>query len=231
MLDPAGRPQGLAEVRTGPLRDGAGQPLARGYSGDAEALARRADGGWVVGFERWHRLRAYDHIDAPGRYLDAPTGLDQAPGNGGLESVAILADGNWLLIAESLAPAGSPALRRAWLGQPGAWRDAAYRPTEGFEPVDAAPLPDGGALVLERSFSFLFGFEGRLVRLPAEAIRAGGVLRGEVLLRLAPPLPSENYEGVAVFRHGERTLVALISDDNENLLQRSLLLVFALRAG
>ncbi len=42
-------------------------------------------------------------------------------------------------------------------------------------------------------------------------------------------LPAENWEGVAVARYGEQTLVALISDDHESVLQRSLLLLFAWR--
>lgn len=224
-----GRPVGLAEIRTGPLSDGSGRPLGRGHAGDAEALARLPGGGWLVGFERWHRIRAYERIDGPGTYVEAPPGLDQAPVNGGLESLAVLADGRWLAIAEKLAPPEDPARRRAWLGGPGAWQAASYRPAAGFDPVDAAPLPDGGALVLERRFSVFTGFEGRLVRLPAAGLAAGGALSGEALLRLAPPLPTENYEGVAVVRAGGRTLVALISDDNDNPLQRTLLLLFALR--
>jgi hypothetical protein len=226
-----GRLAGLAEVRTGPLRDGAGQPLARGYGGDAEALARLPDGTWLVGFERWHRIRAYRDINGPGRYVPAPPGLELAPGNGGLESLAVLADGRWLAIAEQLPPPDQPLLRRGWLGGPGNWMPLAYRPTEGFHPADAAPLPDGGALVLERRFTIFTGFTGRLVRLTARHLReatAGSVLEGEEILRLDTPLPRDNFEGISVFEAGGRTLVALASDDNENMLQRTLLLLFAL---
>ena len=42
-------------------------------------------------------------------------------------------------------------------------------------------------------------------------------------------LPAENWEGVAVARYGEQTLVALISDDHESVSQRSRLLLFAWR--
>ncbi|MBV1797201.1 esterase-like activity of phytase family protein [Siccirubricoccus sp. G192] len=227
----AGVPVGLTGLRTGALRDGAGLPLSRGWSGDSEALARLPDGTWLVGFERWHRIRAYPRLDGPGGYVETPPGLERAPGNGGLESLAVLADGRWLAIAESLAPEGAPDLRRAWLGGPGAWVSLFYRPGEGFLPADAAPLPDGGALVLERSFSVFAGFGGRLLRLTAPQLRAaapGAVLEGEVILRLSRPVPPENYEAVGVARHGGRTLVALLSDDNENMLQRTLLLLFAL---
>lgn len=230
-----GRPAGLAELRTGPLREGSGQPLARGYTGDAESLARLPDGTWLVGFERWHRIRAFRSIDGPGAWVAAPRALERAPGNGGLEAMAALPDGRLVLIAERYAMPGRPELRQAWIGRPGDYLPVAYRPAEGMDPVDATTLPaaaGGGVLVLERSFSFLGGFGGRLVRIPPAALAGPDpmtVLEGaEELLRIEPPLPVDNYEAVATARIGGRTLVALVSDDNENLLQRSLLLLFAL---
>jgi hypothetical protein len=54
------------------------------------------------------------------------------------------------------------------------------------------------------------------------------LLAGEEILRLAPPLPVDNYEGVAATLHQGRQLVALVSDDNGNGLQRTLLLLFEL---
>ena len=236
VLDANLRPQGLAAWRSGPLRDGAGAALPRGFAGDAESLARLPDGGWVVGFERWHRLRAYARLEGPARYVEAPAELAEAPGNGGLESLAVLADGRWLLLAEGWqVPGFAMPVRRGWLGRPGqGWLRLGYRPEAPMDPCDAAALPDGGALVLERSFSIFGGFRGRLVRLSAQQMAGaadGTVLEGEELLRLEPPLPTDNYEAVAVARHAGRTLVALLSDDNQNMLQRSLLLLFALEPG
>jgi hypothetical protein len=233
VLDPQLRPQGLAELRSGPLRDGAGAPLPRGFSGDAEGLARLPNGEWLVSFERWHRLRRYARIDGPAQYVDAPAELAEAPGNGGLEGLAVLADGRWLLVAEGWnVPGHATRVRRVWLGGPQrGWTRLGYRSEEPMDPCDAAALPDGGALVLERSFSVFGGFRGRLVRLSARQLAEaaeGTVLEGEVVLRLEPPLPTDNYEAVAVARHGGRSLVALLSDDNQNMLQRTLLLLFAM---
>lgn len=225
-----GRPTGLADLRTGRLRDGSGKQLSRGYAGDAEGLARLPDGSWLVSFERWHRLRAFKGLNGPGTYVEAPPGLDRAPFNGGVEAVAVLAGGAWLLVTEAMPGGADPRLRRAWLGRPGDWKHVLYRAAEGFDPADAAALPDGGAVVLERRFSLFGGFGGRLVRLTAAQLGGSGpeaVLEGEEVLSLAPPLPTENYEAVAVARHRGRTLLAVLADDNENLLQRSLLLVFA----
>ncbi len=225
-LDGAARPTGLDLRRSGRLGDGGGRPLAASYTGDAEALARLPDGSLLVAFERWHRIRRYRDLAGPGTYVPAPPGLEAAPSNSGLEALAVLADGRWLGIAEGLLAGGHAA---AWLGGPGGWTSLAYRTGFAMQAVDAAGLQDGGALVLERSFALFGGFGGRLAHLPAAplaAAGAGALLEPEEWLRLADPLPVDNYEAVAVFRHQGRLLCALVSDDNENRLQRTLLLLF-----
>ena len=226
-------PVGLAPLRHGPLRDEAGKSIPRGFAADAEALARLPDGTWLVAFERRHRIRAYRPLDGPGLYVAAPPGLEGAPANGGLESLAVLPDGRLFTIAETFTPPDRPELRHAWLGVPGRWTSLYWQPSPGFHPTDAAILPDGRALVLERRFSLLGGFSARLVMTAPDALRSareGAVLHGETILMLDDaPLPSENWEAVAVTRFGDQTLVALISDDNESILQRSLLLLFAWR--
>jgi hypothetical protein len=226
-------PIGLQPLHHGPLRDEAGRPLPRGFNADAEALARLPNGTWLVAFERRHRIRAYRRLDGPGVYVAAPPGLEAAPPNGGLESLALLQDGRLFAIAETFAPPERPELRHAWLGVPGRWVPLYWQPAPGFHPTDAAILPDGRALVLERRFSLLGGFAARLAMNAPEALRSaseGAVLRGEPILMLDDAaLPAENWEGIAVTRFGDQTLVTLISDDNESVLQRSLLLLFAWR--
>jgi hypothetical protein len=225
-LDEGGRPQGLSLLRSGPLRDGAGRPLA-GTNGDAEALVGLPDGSWLIGFERRHRIQQHRDLAGPGREVPPPPGLQRSPRNAALESLTVLADGRWFALSEGLAPPDTPADRQGWIGRPGGWQRISYRPAPRLDPVDAAALPDGGALVLERGFSLLGGFAGRLVRLAPSAWSAP-VLQGEELLRFAAPLPVDNYEGVAVLPWRGRLLVAVISDDNESILQSTILLLFTL---
>lgn len=228
-LGPAGMPLGLSGLRGGMLDMGFPIPLPRSVARDAESLARLPDGTWLIGFERWHRIRAYPRLDGPGRLVEnPPPGIGAQPNNNGLESLAVLADGRWLAVSEGLG-VEEDALR-AWLGRPGRWTPLRYRPSPGYVPTDAAPLPDGGALMVERRFSlFEGGFGGRLLHIPAAALAAAGpetVLEAELLL---DSLPRENWEGVSAFRHAGRLWVAMMADDNEMFFQRGLLLLFILR--
>lgn len=226
-----GRPVGLGEPRHGLFRDAAGAPIGQGISADAESLARLPNGDWLVGMERQHRILRYPDLAGPSQPFDLPPGLEAAHRNGGLEALTVLADGRLLAIAEDL-DGGPPGSRAAWLGTLQGrrvdWRRTAYRPESGRDPTDAAGLPGGGALVLERRFTLLGGFSGRLAFLPAEAFTENAVLEGETWLDLPPDAPAENWEGVAAVRHQGRTLVALISDDNQNMFQRTLLLLYAI---
>jgi len=224
VLAPDGRPLGLEAPRSGPLRDIAGRRLPRALLSDAECLAALPDGSWLVGFERLHRIWRYRRLDGPGEPVDAPRELRRAPGNGGLESLGVLADGRWLAIAESQLPPGDDTARMAWIGGPRGWHRFAYRPSPGHDPSDLCPLPDGGALVLERRFSPFEGFSARIMRLPPPPA-APALLESQGVAHLAPPLPSDNWEGICTFRHNGRDLVAVVSDDNSMLFQRTLLMV------
>lgn len=221
---------GVSSLALFPIRDGSGQPLLRGPMADAESLTRLPDGALLVGFERWHRIRRFARPDAPGDYFPAPPGLETASGNAALESLTLLADGRLLAIEEGTDETGAP--RRAWLGGAGGWTTLAYRPAELFRPTDAAGLPGGGALVLERSFSMLRGFGSRITHLSRAQLDAAGpgtVLEPVELGRILPPLTTENFEGIAVARRPAGGLyVFLVSDDNFNALQRTLLFAFAL---
>jgi hypothetical protein len=223
---------GLGPVRHGRLRDASGVALRRGAPGDAESLTRLRQGDWLVGFERQHRVLRYRDLSGPGTPVEPPPDLMDAPGNGGLEGLAQLPDGRLLALAEQMPGLAGPESRAAWFGLPQAgritWQMTSYMPAPGLDPTDVAALPDGGALVLERRFSMFGGFGARLAHLPPEALRGASPMTGETWLDLPPDGPAENWEGVAVARHAGRNLVVILSDDNQNVWQQSLLLLYAL---
>ncbi|MEK9725684.1 MAG: esterase-like activity of phytase family protein, partial [Rhodospirillaceae bacterium] len=79
-------------------------------------------------------------------------------------------------------------------------------------------------------FTLRGGVAARLQRLPAAGIAPGGDLKPTLIAELRPPISVDNFEGVAV-RAGEdgRVYVYIISDDNFNPLQRTLLMMFEMR--
>jgi hypothetical protein len=104
----------------------------------------------------------------------------------------------------------------------------AYLPEGRYDPADATALPNGDMLVLDRTFRLPYRFSNRLSLVSGAAIREGGVARGTLLATLDSPLIHDNFEGVATTQENGATIVWLVSDDNQSLLQRTLLLKFRL---
>ncbi len=101
-----------------------------------------------------------------------------------------------------------------------------YATSVGFKPTGATTLPGGDVLVLERRFPPI---GARIRRLAKETIVPGAMLEGEVIARLEGSLTVDNMEGIDARRGpGGETLVYILSDDNDNPLQRTYLLMFEL---
>lgn len=221
---------GLADAELGPLRWPSGAPLRDKEWGDAESLTALPDGSLVVGFERHHRLWRYRSerrsLEASAEVFTEPPLLARLPPNGGLEAIAGLPDGRFLaLTEESFDEQGN---LRGFLLQAGRWSPLSYRALDTPRPSDAAALPSGDVLVLERSYSPVSGVWIRLRRIALATLQPGALLDPPVLAELKPPLAIDNFEGIAVREKDGETLVYLVSDDNFSAVQRTLLLMFAL---
>ena len=139
----------------------------------------------------------------------------------------MLADGRLVALVEELYDGKDHV---GWIGDETHWERLSYSAAPEFKPTAAAGLPNGDLLVLERRFSWLGGFGGRLTRVRAAGIAPGAHLVGEELARFERPYIIDNYEGVAVAHDlAGSTLVYIVSDDNyQHLLQETLLLSFEL---
>jgi hypothetical protein len=197
---------------------------------DAEALSRAADGSFIVSFEQTHRLWRYlpppMTFDSPAQPIRAPHDLAKAPRNGGLECITVLPNGEILTLAEELQ--NKDGSFKGWLINDQQAVNLAYLPSAGFQASDCAALPNGDVIVLERQLSNFLAFSARLKLVRAASIRTHAVLDGEDLLRLDPPLRLDNFEGIAVREDPAGTLIYLISDNNFQPFQRTLLLQFRL---
>ena len=233
-VDGTGRLQGLSGAEMHRLRGVDGEPLFQGFNKrlqDAEAVERLADGSYLVSFEHRHRVLRYADLLGRPSLFATPPGIAEAPANGGLEAMAPLPDGRVLVLSEKYRGNEGRGDYVGWLlAADGQSLGRVYWPGVGsFRPTDLAALPNGDVLLLQRRFSLAGGMGARLSHIPAARIKAGGRLIGQELARLVPPLSVDNFEGLAVHPDpGGGWLIYLLSDDNFNPLQRTLLLQFHL---
>lgn len=234
--DHGGNLAGAGDYSVNQLLGTDGQPLPT-FLNDTEGLALIGDwpgDGWAVSMERRHSILRYPSALAGSAavQLDVPTGFADLPFNSGIETLLALPGGNLLAIAEGDAGEGR---HRAWIGGPGAWVEFAYQALPPFLPVDAARLPGGGILVLERRVGLLGGWGSRIVHVDAATLSAslvpGGVMQGGEIARLNPPMATENYEGIDTRPlPGGGVAVYLVSDNNfKPIIQRTLLTMFEWR--
>ena len=229
--DGAGVLIGIGEAEIMPLGDRDGNPL-RGLLGDAEDIVALAGGGYAVSFERRHRILIYPSYPfAPGnnrgKPLSTPQTLATAPGNKGIEALAEIEPGRLLALTEGMF--SGPDRLQGWIisTREAPAESLIYAIEGGFRPTALAKLPGGDMLALERAFSLAGGFRVRLMRIERAAIAPGATLRGREIARFGGALTVDNFEGLAVRRDARgRLLVYLISDDNFNGFQRTLLMQF-----
>lgn len=225
---PDGRLLGVGAARLWPMLGRNGVPLAGKVESDAEGLARDADGTLLVAFEQDHRLWRYGDPDGRPEPVAAPPAIRALPANGGIEAVASMAAGRLLILSESGTNAAGDTL--GWLRDDGQWFEIGVERTGLFEPTDLAPLPDGDLLLLERRYTPVGGPAARLSRLREAAIAPGARLVPRPLGEIRLPQTVDNFEAAAARPAPDgSTLIYLLSDDNRNPLQRTLLLQFRLR--
>jgi hypothetical protein len=233
ILDPERRLLDLVEWIIEPILSTSGTPV-RDPLHDAEALARAPDGSFLVSFEKAHRIWRYPPPPLTFRSLPTsvpvPSVVAKAPSNGGLEGLTILPDGRLLALTEEFQnPDGS---FKGWLIEGERSFEVSYLPSEGFQVTDCAALSNGDLIVLERRYVPFGILSARLTLVGGRNIQSGAKLGGEELLRLEYPMNVDNFEGVAVQEDPTKgTIIYIVSDDNYNPLQRTLLLQFRLNAG
>eukprot|EP00439_Symbiodinium_sp_Y106_P087730 s1_g266.t1 len=231
-----GRPIELADALIAPIMDRDGAPLSGKRQTDAEGLTVAIGGDprtspTLVAFERNHRLQEHDltslGFDAPAQGVTDFGAFDDLENNGGLEAIALLPDGSLLAISEATFDEDGHIIG-ARLTETAAVpvRLKQHLP---YALTDMDLLPNGDLITLERHYSPLAGVSMMMRRIPAEALDKNEPLDGEVLVEANHTRSIDNMEGLSV-RQDEtgRTLLYVVSDDNFNAIQRTLLLVFAL---
>ncbi len=227
---------GIAELEVGDLLGLEGEKLTGKEQGDSESLTR-VDGGWLVGFERFHRVWLYRDLTKK----PTTTGILPIfnPGslsdNAGLEAMATAGD-SWIGCAQRAPvkifencvrlPIEGNAIKEITTEfRPGNWPEyfAALPPDKLIElggvPTDADALAEGTLVILFRSWSRTDSNRAAIVTYSPTDQRTE-------IATLEPPLTVDNFEGIAVREKEGRTFLYIVSDDNFSSNQRTLLMKF-----
>jgi hypothetical protein len=192
-------------------------PLPGGWSRDVEGLAVSAGQLLASIEEAPHVLRFAGPLTAPERITSYFTQADLGfRANAGFEALTDLPDGGWLAVAETRDDGGHLAYARDE-------RRFLYRAGEGYAPTGADRFGDR-LFFVERRVSLLGGWQARVTCLPLAALAQEGPLVPVLLAQLGTPAGIDNMEGIAVRRRGADLDLLLVSDDNENPFQRTVLL-------
>ncbi len=229
------RPAAVGDVRMQRMVDAGGRPLDLKWEADAEGLGVR-DGVASVGFERHHRIGQFrivpGDMGASSGELDFLVPAHELRQNRGFETVAWSdpngpLQGALVVVSEkSLDKAGN--IFAAVLSGPRKGVFTVER-NDDFDVTDGAFLPGGDLLLLERGFSIARGVRMRLRRIAGDGIAPGALVGGTVLLEADMSYQIDNMEALDVWiRDDGATVVSLMSDDNQSILQRNLYLEFVL---
>lgn len=227
VLDADGRLTGVEGVEVRPLEDPDGQPLIPKYLADAEGLTRLPNGELLVSFERGHRVWRYDPAD--GRWLGARIIPNFAfTENDGMEGIAAAGvdDGYW-------ASGENGGIWICWMVScQVAVRPPIEPPTEDDFRVTSLAYLDR-LYILERAYHADRYTNSIRIGLFIDAgLQVGRRTEGTwfYLEDFTAPATVDNFEGLAAVRRPDGGVrLYILSDDNFNPGQRTLLMAFDVR--
>ncbi|WP_419779034.1 esterase-like activity of phytase family protein [Maridesulfovibrio sp.] len=228
------------EAELGQLLDTKGKTFSIKYNADAEGLCRApqlnhsdtSDSGYLVSFERVHRINHYNsgkHLDLSGKATTVPLPelIRKSPLNGGIESMLLLPDNTLFVLTED--GNSDDAISAGALLNNGEWLTFKYKRNSDFRPTSAGNLNNDKILVLERRYKGPGTLGIRINTIERDKIVQGKTVFPDLFCNIIPPIPRDNYEGMdTVMGPGETIWIYIISDDNFSPAQHTLLTLFEL---
>lgn len=219
----------MSELPDGP-GDGSGK-----VDRDSESSTYDPESGHVwAGFETRNQIWRYTKGFASADGHAAPKLMADWPSNEGAEAMVRLADGRFIVFAETKRCADGNHYALLFRGDPVEHPDAiafCYKGPHHAAPTDAAQLPDGRVVVLHRRFGLPMRFSALLTVIDPKDIAPGGPpVVGKYLNYLGSPDTVDNMEALAIQQTPQGVVLWIASDDNYFFLERTLLMAFALPA-
>ena len=229
-LDAAGRLVGVGGVQVRPLVDPDGAPLIPKYLADAEGLALMPNGELLVSFERLHRIWRYDR---DGRWLGERVIPDfPFTENEGMEGIGGgITDGE----GDFIAAGENGGLWQCRNNACGAMIEPpATPPTDAdLRVTSVADVTGGGLWALQRAYHSDRNTNTISIGTLAYGhcpLNACGGRFWSTRATFTAPATVDNFEGIAAVRRSDGGVrLYILSDDNFNPNQRTLLLAFDVR--
>lgn len=221
---------GVDNLVIAPLLDEAGNHL-EDEAGDSEGLAALGGGRYAVSFEREHRIWCYNLGEDWNRIGRARPNLRSLPPtdipithNGGMEALTLLDDGSLLVGIEW--PFSTDTLYDLWRQTADNWqRSNMSAATE--HGLTGMTVIDGHVYALERYWTPAVGNRVRIIRFAQTALDSDQSIEPELMAEFDASNTVDNFEGITAFHRDGETILLIVSDDNYNPQQRTLLMAFA----
>lgn len=205
--------------------------LLKKWQSDIESATRDPKTGDIwLGYEGLNMIRRHSAADGTWSSVRPPE-MAHWPQNSGAESLLRLADGRFIVMSEGgMGTKPGPSVGLLYDHDPvegGKPLIFGLKHPKGYRSTDMAQLPDGRVLILLRDFDPPFPpiFRSQLLIADPATIEKGQYWQWQTLLDFASPIPSENYEGMAIRDLGKGMVdIWIIADDNQAALEQTLLL-------
>lgn len=228
-------------AHVGPLMALKGRPLKRARDRDAEAITLLRNDKFFstcfISFEDNHRVGRFQigktGITGPQSYVKMRSVTGVLSGNAGLESLAVLHGGRLkgALVALSQSRKDRQGNFIGWIYRSGKITKIRFTPPplDRYRITDAVSLENGDLVLLERRYKF-FKVNIRVRYVRQRELLSGKPIKGHILMTAnSSQHLVDNMEGIAAHTNkaGE-TILTLLSDDNFNSFQTTLLMQFVL---
>ena len=232
-----GAPVGVSAATIGEITAKEGARFSNKWEADAEGIAIADNNDVYISFERDHRIARYKWDNGQLDFVhdeEPPVPLYELRQNRGFEGIAVAPE--TFTHPRAIVGISEKSLDKArnimgFVNPPGPGNayEFSLRRTDNYDVTDIDFFPNGDLLVLERRFNLSQGISMRLREISAETLTKRATVDGKILLEADMRYQIDNMEGLAITPMGDgQVRLTLVSDDNKSLLQRNLLLEFAL---
>lgn len=226
---------GFENMRMSTIRPGTIDSFKSRYFYDSEGLVINGDDAYVS-FENTGKIANYklnrNTLTMPAKLLELPESMKGLRKQSGLEGLATPPKtsplyGNLIAVTER---GKSFTNYDGWIlpfNAPEQGEQFTIIGGEGYALTEIGFLPNGDALILERKLSLVQGVHLRIRHIETTKLKAGATITPTLLFEAERKHRIDNMEAMSVFETetGE-TRIVLMSDNNQSILQRNLLLEF-----